>query len=361
MGYSFGVNGFGRIGRLVSRVMLDDPDASLVAVNTGADANYMAYQFKYDSVHGKFKGSVEVQGDDLVINGKRIKTTHVRNPGKIRREFSRFLGASNGVNSVAGEIPWKEMGVDYLCESTGAFLTAEAAKPHVTAGVKKVIFSAPAKDDSPTFVMGVNHHDYQSNMTYVSCASCTTNGLAPIVKVLHDKFGIEEALMTTVHAMTSTQLVVDGSSNKDWRGGRGASFNIIPSTTGAAKACAAVIPALKGKITGMAFRVPTADVSVVDLTARLSRDATYDAVCAEMKKASHGEMQGVLGYTDELLVSQDFVGDPRSSIFDAKAGIMLNPRFVKLVSWYDNEWGYSNRVVDLMKHMARTDGADKTK
>jgi glyceraldehyde 3-phosphate dehydrogenase len=336
MGYAFGVNGFGRIGRLVSRIMIKDPECNLVAINTGADASYMAYQFKYDSVHGRFDGSVEVNGDDLVINGKRIKTSHGRNPG---------------------ELPWKAAGVDYLCESTGAFLTMEAAKGHVDAGVKKVIFSAPAKDDSPTFVMGVNHKDYKSDMTYVSCASCTTNGLAPLVKAIHDAFGVEEALMTTVHAMTSTQMVVDGSSKKDWRGGRGASFNIIPSTTGAAKACAAVIPALKGKITGMAFRVPTADVSVVDLTARLSKETSYEAICQEIKRRAEGDMKGVLGYTDELLVSQDFVTDSRSSIFDAKAGIMLNPRFVKLVAWYDNEWGYSNRVVDLMKHIAKVDGA----
>jgi glyceraldehyde 3-phosphate dehydrogenase len=327
MKYAFGINGFGRIGRLVARIMVDDPNAKLLAINTGADAQYMAYQFKYDSVHGRWKGSLEVDGDDLIINGQRIKTTHHKNPN---------------------EIPWKELGVDYLCESTGVFLTSESSKAHVDAGVKKVIFSAPAKDKSPTIVMGVNHNEYTPDMTYVSCASCTTNGLAPVVKAIHDKFGIEEALMTTVHAMTSTQMVVDGSSKKDWRGGRAASANIIPSSTGAAKAVAAVIPSLKGKITGMAFRVPTVDVSVVDLTARLCKETTYEEICNEIKARAEGDMKGILGYTDEALVSQDFVSSPTSSIFDAKAGIMLNPRFVKLVAWYDNEYGYSNRVVDLM-------------
>lgn len=336
MGYNMGINGFGRIGRLVARIMIDDPNCSLKAINTGADAAYMAYQFKYDTIHGRWKGTLEVNGDDLIINGQTVKTTHARNPA---------------------EIPWKDLGVEYLCESTGVFLTADSAKPHVDAGVKKVIFSAPAKDKSPTIVMGVNQDEYTSDMTYVSCASCTTNGLAPMVRAINDAFGIEEALMTTVHAMTSTQMVVDGSSKKDWRGGRGASSNIIPSTTGAAKAVAAVIPALKGKITGMAFRVPTADVSVVDLTARLAKETTYEEICAEIQRRANGDMKGFLGYTDEPLVSQDFVSCPTSSVFDAKAGIMLNPKFVKLVAWYDNEWGYSNRVVDLMVHMAKKDGA----
>jgi glyceraldehyde 3-phosphate dehydrogenase len=336
MGYAFGINGFGRIGRLVARIMIEDPNSKLLAINTGADANYMAYQFKYDTIHGRWKGSLEVDGDDLVINGQRVKTTHARNPS---------------------EIPWGALGVDYLCESTGAFLTAESCEPHIKAGVKKVIFSAPAKDKSPTIVMGVNQDSYTSDMTYVSCASCTTNGLAPMVKAIDDKFGIEEALMTTVHAMTSTQMVVDGSSKKDWRGGRGASSNIIPSTTGAAKAVAAVIPNLKGKITGMAFRVPTADVSVVDLTCKLAKETTYEEICAEIQRRANGDMKGFLGYTDEALVSQDFVTCPISSVFDSKAGIMLNPKFVKLIAWYDNEWGYSNRVVDLMVHMAKKDGA----
>ena len=335
-GYAFGINGFGRIGRLVARIMIDDPESKLVAINTGASTDYMAYQFKYDSIHGRWPGSIEVNGDDMIINGQTVKTTHSRNPA---------------------EIPWGGMGVDYLCESTGVFLTAESAKAHVDAGVKKVIFSAPAKDDSPTIVMGVNQDSYQTNMQYVSCASCTTNGLAPLVKCIDDAFGIEEALMTTVHAMTSTQQVVDGSSKKDWRGGRSASANIIPSTTGAAKAVAKVIPSVKGKITGMAFRVPTADVSVVDLTCRLKKGTTYEDICKEVQRRANGDMKGFLGYTDEPLVSQDFVSCPISSVFDSKAGIMLNPNFVKMVAWYDNEWGYSGRVVDLMKHMAKTDGA----
>jgi len=336
MGYAFGINGFGRIGRLVARIMIEDPRSNLKAINTGADANYMAYQFKYDTIHGRWKGSLEVDGDDLVINGQRVKTSHARKPE---------------------EIKWKDLGVEYLCESTGAFLTAESCEPHIKNGVKKVIFSAPAKDKSPTIVMGVNTESYTSDMTFVSCASCTTNGLAPMVRVINDKFGIEEALMTTVHAMTSTQMVVDGSSKKDWRGGRGASSNIIPSSTGAAKAVTAVIPSLKGKLTGMAFRVPTADVSVVDLTCRLAKETTYEEICNEIKRRADGDMKGIMGYTDEDLVSQDFVTCPISSVFDAKAGIMLNPRFVKLIAWYDNEWGYSNRVVDLMCHMAKVDGA----
>jgi len=338
MGYAFGINGFGRIGRLVARIMIDDPRSNLIAINTGAEAKYMAYQFKYDTVHGIWKGSLEVDGDNLIINGKKVQTTHSRTPA---------------------EIPWKALGVEYLCESTGAFLTAESAKPHVDAGVKKVVFSAPAKDKSPTIVMGVNQNEYTSDMTYVSCASCTTNGLAPLVKAIHDKFGIEEALMTTVHASTSTQMVVDGSSKKDWRGGRAASANIIPSSTGAAKAVTAVIPSLKGKLTGMAFRVPTVDVSVVDLTARLSKPTTYEEICEEVKRRAAGDMKGFLGYTDEDLVSSDFITSPISSTFDSKAGIMLSPTFVKLIAWYDNEWGYSNRVVDLMVLMAEKDGAKK--
>jgi glyceraldehyde 3-phosphate dehydrogenase len=336
MGYACGINGFGRIGRLVARIMIDDPRTSLKAINTGADANYMAYQFKYDTIHGRWKGTMEVNGDDMIINGQTVKTTHVRKPE---------------------EIGWDKLGVEYLCESTGVFLTADSAKPHVTGGVKKVVFSAPAKDDSAVIVMGVNQEEYKSDMVYVSCASCTTNGLAPMVKAIHDKFVIEEALMTTVHAMTSTQMVVDGSSKKDWRGGRGASSNIIPSSTGAAKAVTKVIPSLKGKLTGMAFRVPTADVSVVDLTCKLGVATTYEEICTEIKRRADGDMKGFLGYTNEDLVSQDFVSCPISSVFDAKAGIMLNPQFVKLIAWYDNEWGYSNRVVDLMCHMAKIDGA----
>ena len=336
MAYNMGINGFGRIGRLVARIMIEDDRTNLKAINTGAAAEYMAYQFKYDTIHGRWGGSLEVDGDDMIINGQTVKTTHTRKPE---------------------EIGWSNLGVDYLCESTGVFLTADSAKPHVDAGVKKVIFSAPAKDDSPTIVMGVNQDDYTSDMTYVSCASCTTNGLAPMVKAINDAYGIDSALMTTVHAMTSTQMVVDGSSKKDWRGGRGASANIIPSSTGAAKAVTKVIPELKGKLTGMAFRVPTSDVSVVDLTANLKKETTYEDICKEVQRRADGDMKGFLGYTDEALVSQDFVTCPISSVFDAKAGIMLNPKFVKLVAWYDNEWGYSNRVVDLMCHMAAKDGA----
>lgn len=336
MAYNMGINGFGRIGRLVARIMVKDDRCNLKAINTGAAAEYMAYQFKYDTIHGRWDGSLEVDGDNLIINGQKVVTTHSRKPE---------------------EIGWDKLGVDYLCESTGVFLTADSAKPHVDAGVKKVIFSAPAKDDSPTIVMGVNQGDYTKDMTYVSCASCTTNGLAPMVKAINDAYGIESALMTTVHAMTSTQMVVDGSSKKDWRGGRGASANIIPSSTGAAKAVTKVIPDLKGKLTGMAFRVPVSDISVVDLTANLKKETTYEDICKEVQRRADGDMKGFLGYTDEALVSQDFVSCPISSVFDAKAGIMLNPKFVKLVAWYDNEFGYSNRVVDLMVHMAQVDGA----
>merc|ERR1719446_801107 len=331
MGYKCGINGFGRIGRLVARIMVTDERTDLLHINTGAAAEYMAYQFKYDTIHGRWGGSLEVDGDNLIINGQTVKTTHARDPA---------------------EIPFAAMGVDYLCESTGVFLTADKCAPHIAAGAKKIVFSAPAKDDSPTIVMGVNQNEYTSDMQFVSCASCTTNGLAPMVKAIHDKFDIQEALMTTVHAMTSTQQVVDGSSKKDWRGGRAASANIIPSSTGAAKAVTKVIPSLKGKLTGMAFRVPTVDVSVVDLTCKLGKETTYEEICAEVKSKSEGDMKGFLGYCDEDLVSQDFVTNPISSTFDAKAGIMLNPSFVKLIAWYDNEWGYSCRVVDLMCHMA---------
>eukprot|EP01084_Bolivina_argentea_P131848 232669_1 len=329
-----GINGFGRIGRLVTRSIVQNPEADLKIINTGADPDYMAYQFKYDTVHGKWDGTVEVDGSDLIINNQRIPTSHTRDPS---------------------EIPFASKGAEYVVESTGAFLAAEKVQPHFKAGAKKIIFSAPAKDDSKTIVMGVNEHEYDPLMKEVSCASCTTNGLAPVVKVIHDKFGIKDALMTTVHAMTSTQAVVDGTSKKDWRGGRCASANIIPSSTGAAKAVTKVIPSLKGKITGMAFRVPTADVSVVDLTANLEKGTTYEELCAVIKAQSQGPMKGILGYTDEPLVSSDFITDPHSSIFDAGAGIMLNPNFVKIVTWYDNEWGYSNRIVDLMLHMANVD------
>jgi glyceraldehyde 3-phosphate dehydrogenase len=330
-----GVNGFGRIGRLVSRIMMDDPDCSLTAINAGsATPDYMAYQYKYDTIHGIAKGTVEIDGDFLVLNGEKIQTSRCRDPK---------------------EVGWGALGADYVCESTGVFLTKESAQSIIDGGAKKVIYSAPAKDDSQTIVMGVNQDEYDGSENFVSCASCTTNGLAPLVKAINDEFGIEEALMTTVHAMTATQAVVDSSSRKDWRGGRAASGNIIPSSTGAAKAVTKVIPSLQGKLTGMAFRVPTIDVSVVDFTCRLKKATTYEEICAVVKAKAEGEMKPFLGYCDEPLVSTDFQGDVRSSIFDAQAGIMLNPNFVKLIAWYDNEWGYSCRVVDLMKHVATID------
>jgi len=330
-----GVNGFGRIGRLVTRIMMEDEACELKAINAGsATTDYMAYQYKYDTIHGKAKGTVEVDGDFLVLNGNKIQTSRCRDPA---------------------EVGWGALGADYVCESTGIFLTKETAQSILDGGAKKVIYSAPAKDDSQTIVMGVNQEDYDGSENFISCASCTTNGLAPMVKAIHDEFVIEEALMTTVHAMTATQAVVDSSSRKDWRGGRAASGNIIPSSTGAAVAVTKVIPDLKGKITGMAFRVPTIDVSVVDLTCKLQKATTYEEICAHIKARSEGSQKGFLGYSDEPLVSTDFEGDLRSSIFDADAGIMLNPNFVKLVAWYDNEYGYSGRVVDLMKHVAAVD------
>ena len=330
-----GINGFGRIGRLVTRIMMEDDDCSLKAINAGsATPDYMAYQYKYDTIHGKAKQTVEVDGDFLVLDGNKIQTSRCRDPK---------------------EVGWGALGADYVCESTGVFLTKEKAQSIIDGGAKKVIYSAPAKDDSLTVVMGVNQEDYDGSEDFISCASCTTNGLAPMVKAIHDEYIIEEALMTTVHAMTATQAVVDSSSRKDWRGGRAASGNIIPSSTGAAKAVTKVIPSLKGKLTGMAFRVPTIDVSVVDLTCRLQKATTYEEICAHIKALSEGKMKGFLGYCDEPLVSTDFEGDLRSSIFDADAGIMLNPNFVKLVAWYDNEYGYSGRVVDLMKHVAMVD------
>jgi len=334
-----GINGFGRIGRLVTRIIQEDPDTLLTAINAGsATPDYMAYQYKYDTIHGKAKQTVEIDGDYLILNGKKIITSRCRDPK---------------------EVGWGSVGADYVCESTGVFLTKEKAQSIIDGGAKKVIYSAPAKDDSLTVVMGVNQGDYTGADNFISCASCTTNGLAPMVKAINDEFVIEEALMTTVHAMTATQAVVDSSSRKDWRGGRAASGNIIPSSTGAAKAVTKVIPSLKGKLTGMAFRVPTIDVSVVDLTCRLQKSTTYEEICAVIKAKSEGEMKGILGYSDEPLVSTDFEGDVRSSIFDADAGIMLNPNFVKLVAWYDNEYGYSARVVDLMKHVAAVDAKVK--
>jgi len=330
-----GVNGFGRIGRLVTRIMMEDEACEMKAINAGsATTDYMAYQYKYDTIHGKAKGTVEVDGDFLVLNGNKIQTSRCRDPK---------------------EVGWGALGADYVCESTGIFLTKEKAQSILDGGAKKVIYSAPAKDDSQTIVMGVNEEQYDGSENFISCASCTTNGLAPMVKAIHDEFIIEEALMTTVHAMTATQAVVDSSSRKDWRGGRAASGNIIPSSTGAAVAVAKVIPDLKGKITGMAFRVPTIDVSVVDLTCKIQKATTYEEICAHIKARSEGSQKGFLGYSDEPLVSTDFEGDLRSSIFDADAGIMLNPNFVKLIAWYDNEYGYSGRVVDLMKHVAAVD------
>jgi glyceraldehyde 3-phosphate dehydrogenase len=310
-----GVNGFGRIGRLVTRIMMEDDGIELMGINAGsATPDYMAYQYKYDTIHGQAKQTVEVDGDFLVLDGKKIQTSRCRDPK---------------------EVGWGALGADYVCESTGVFLTKESAQSIIDGGAKKVIYSAPAKDDSQMIVMGVNDDEYDGSENFISCASCTTNGLAPMVKAINDEFGIDEALMTTVHAMTATQAVVDSSSRKDWRGGRAASGNIIPSSTGAAKAVTKVIPELLGKLTGMAFRVPTIDVSVVDLTCRLSRDTTYEEICASIKEKSEGSMKGILGYSDEPLVSTDFEGDLRSSIFDAQAGIMLNPRFVKLIAWYD--------------------------
>merc|ERR1711937_95744 len=335
MSTGMGVNGFGRIGRLVTRIMMEDDDCAIKAINAGsATPDYMAYQFKYDTIHGKFNGSVETEGDFLIINGKKIPTSRCRDPA---------------------EAGWGALGADYVCESTGIFLTKEKAQAILDGGAKKIIYSAPAKDDSQTIVMGVNQEEYDGSEDFISCASCTTNGLAPMVKAINDEFEIEEALMTTVHAMTATQAVVDSSSRKDWRGGRAASGNIIPSSTGAAKAVTKVIPSLQGKLTGMAFRVPTIDVSVVDLTCRLQKATTYEEICAHIKSKAEGDMKGFLGYSDEPLVSTDYEGNLISSIFDAEAGIMLNPNFVKLVAWYDNEYVYSGRVVDLMKHVAAVD------
>merc|ERR1711935_1019423 len=335
MNTGMGVNGFGRIGRLVARIIMEDEDTDLNAIDAGsAPTDYMAYQYKYDTIHGQAKGTVDIDGDFLVLNGKKIMTSRCRDPK---------------------EVGWGALGADYVCESTGVFLTKESAQAIIDGGAKKVIYSAPAKDDSQTIVMGVNQEEYDGSENFISCASCTTNGLAPMVKAIHDEFIIEEALMTTVHAMTATQAVVDSSSRKDWRGGRAASGNIIPSSTGAAVAVTKVIPSLAGKITGMAFRVPTIDVSVVDLTCKLQKATTYEEICAHIKSRSEGSQKGFLGYSDEPLVSTDFEGDLRSSIFDADAGIMLNSNFVKLVAWYDNEYGYSGRVVDLMKHCAKID------
>ena len=325
-----GINGFGRIGRLVFRAAMGRNDIEIVGINDLIDVEYMAYMLRYDTMHGRFNGTIEVKDGKLVVNGQAIRVTAEKDPANLK---------------------WNEVGAEYVVESTGLFLTKEKAEAHLKAGAKRVVMSAPSKDDTPMFVMGVNHKSY-SGQTIVSNASCTTNCLAPLAKVIHDKFGIVEGLMTTVHATTATQKTVDGPSAKDWRGGRAAAGNIIPSSTGAAKAVGKVIPELNGKLTGMSFRVPTLDVSVVDLTCRLEKPATYDEIKAAMKEASENELKGILGYTEEDVVSSDFLGDARTSIFDAKAGIALNPNFVKLVSWYDNEWGYSNKVIELIAHMA---------
>lgn len=324
-----GINGFGRIGRLVFRAAMERNDIEIVGINDLLDAEYMAYMLRYDSVHGRFKGTIEFESGFLIVNRQKIRVTSEKDPVNLK---------------------WNEIGAEYVVESTGLFLTLETAQAHIQAGAKRVVMSAPSKDDTPMFVMGVNHKKYNKE-TIVSNASCTTNCLAPLTKVIHDNFGIVEGLMTTVHATTATQKTVDGLSKKDWRGGRAAIGNIIPSSTGAAKAATKVIPELKGRLTGMSFRVPTIDVSVVDLTCRLEKPTTYDEIKSAIKKASQEEMKGILAYTEDAVVSTDFIHDSHSSIFDATAGIMLNETFVKLVSWYDNEWGYSCRILDLIVHM----------
>jgi glyceraldehyde 3-phosphate dehydrogenase len=325
------INGFGRIGRFVFRAACDRTDIQIVAINDLLDAEYMAYMLKYDSTHGQFKGSVEVQDGKLIVNGQSVRVSSERDPANLA---------------------WGDLDVDVVVEATGLFLTDETARKHIQAGAKKVVLSAPSKDDTPMFVMGVNHTSYKGQ-DIVSNASCTTNCLAPLAKVLNDNFGIVDGLMTTVHATTATQKTVDGPSAKDWRGGRGASQNIIPSSTGAAKAVGKVIPELNGKLTGMAFRVPVANVSVVDLTVNLARPASYAQICEVMKTAAEGELKGILGYTEDAVVSQDFIGDTRTSIFDADAGIALTDTFVKVVAWYDNEIGYSNKVLDLAAHISQ--------
>ena len=329
MAINIGINGFGRIGRLVFRSAINSDDFNVVSVNDLLDINHLAYLLKYDSVHGPFDGSVEVSENKLVINGKPIKITAERDP--------------NNIN-------WSEIGVDIVAECTGIFTSLEKASSHINSGAKKVVISAPSQD-APMFVMGVNHNDAKSSDIIVSNASCTTNCLAPIAKVLDDNFGIEEGLMTTVHAATATQFTVDGPSKKDFRGGRSTLLNIIPSSTGAAKAVTKVIPSLEGKLTGMAFRIPTANVSVVDLTVRLVEKTSYEKIKRVMKESSENELSGILGYCDELVVSQDFIGDKRTSIFDANAGMELNSNFFKIISWYDNECGYSNKLLDLSKHI----------
>ena len=329
-----GINGFGRIGRLVFRAASKNKNIQVVGINDLIDTNYMSYMLKYDTTHGRFDGSVSVNRNNLEVNGKKIRVTNEKDPSKLN---------------------WSEVEAEYVIESTGLFLTKDSAKGHIKSGAKKVIMSAPSKDDTPMFVMGVNNKQYTSDMNFVSNASCTTNCLAPLAKVLHDNFGIVSGLMTTVHATTASQKIVDGPSIKDWRGGRAAFANIIPSSTGAAKAVGKVIPELDGKLTGMAFRIPIIDVSVIDLTVNLKSSTNYEEICLAMKNASENDLKGIMGYTEEDVVSTDFIGDSRTSIFDAGAGIMLNDKFVKVVSWYDNEWGYSSKIVELIKHMNSVD------
>ncbi len=333
MAFKVAINGFGRIGRLVLRIAVERKDLDIVAVNDPfIGAEYAAYMFKYDSTHGRFNGTVTGEGDKLIINGHAITVYQERDPA---------------------DLPWGKIGVEYVIDATGIFKTKALAQKHLDAGAKKVLITAPSKD-APMFVMGVNADKYTPDIKILSNASCTTNGLAPIAKILNDSFGIDAGLMTTVHSITATQKTVDGPSHKDWRGGRTASGNIIPSSTGAAKAVGKVLPALNGKLTGLAFRVPTTDVSVVDLTVNLQKPTTYEEICAAVKKASEGAYKGIVGYTDEAVVSSDFVTDTHSTVFDAKAGIQLTPTFVKIITWYDNEYGYSTRVVDLLEHVANT-------
>ena len=336
MSIKVGINGFGRIGRLVLRASLDHPDVEIMGINSTMPPDYMIYLLKYDTVHGILNADLGYTDDAILLNGKKIPVCMDRDPHNVH---------------------WDAFGVEYLAECTGKFLTKEKAAPHLENGAKKVIMTAPSKDDTPMFVMGVNENTYTKDMDYVSNASCTTNCLAPLAKVVHEHWGIESGLMTTIHSITSSQRTVDGNSAKDWRGGRAASGNIIPSSTGAAKAVGKVIPSLNGKLTGLSMRVPTLDVSVVDLTANLEKPAKYEEICAVMKEESEGALKGILGYTDEPLVSSDFLTDSRTCIFDAKAGIQLTDKFVKLVAWYDNEWGYSNKVLDLIEHMYKVDNA----
>ena len=337
MAIRVGINGFGRIGRLVFRAGLENSNIEFVGINDPfMSPDYCAYMLKYDTMHGRFNKKISYDENSIIVDGKKIKFFDKMDPS---------------------QIPWGDCNASYVVESTGVFCTTEKASAHIKGGAKKVVISAPAKDkETPTFVCGVNLENYKKEYSVVSNASCTTNCLAPLVKVVDENFGIIEGLMTTVHSTTGTQKTVDSSSKKDWRGGRAAAGNIIPSSTGAAKACGLVLPKMQGRLTGMSMRVPTLDVSVVDLTVRLEKSTSYEEICAAIKKASEGELKGILGYTDEMVVSSDFLGDPHTSIFDEKAGIMLNPNFVKLVSWYDNEWGYSNKTLNLIEHMSKVDG-----